>query len=60
MEKETIFFAVFKSLNIEADRMQIFTKEKTKKEFFDWVQEHKKTLEYKYNKTFVVINCKIL
>lgn len=42
---ETIFFAIFNSGYVRHDRRAYFPKEKTLKEFHDWIEEVRKEIE---------------
>lgn len=51
----TYFFALYQWNNQKGDRQEYFTEEKTLKDFFEWVQYHRESIE-KIHKT----NCAVL
>lgn len=59
--KETIFFATFKTVSgvqtSEQDRREYFSSKKSLKEFHDWIEEMRKTIEFslKGNSTVITI-----
>ena len=53
---ETIFFASFRWGNQQGDRQTYFTEEKSLKEFYDWVQEHREKIEKEFKTNCTVIS----